>query len=154
MDSLPKSARIGPGTLAIFDDDPDCSDFEKSAKFLVKFGCKEALVLGASGLRSDHFLTALSVAVKFTSKLKLTFYGPKDETVLLTKGTAFRSRRGETFSLIPLDNPSWVSVSGAKYPIKRQPLFAGSRGQSNEALGGLVTVAVHSGKVWLVRNRS
>ena len=152
MDSLPEGQKVGKGTTLVLEDEQDTSDFEKAVKFLLKFGCDRAAVAGAEGKRMDHFLTALSVAVKYAAKIRLTFYTDTSVYELLTKGSQFKAKKGEVLSLIPVDNPSWVTLSGVKFPMTREPLFAGSRGQSNQALGGKVRVDVHSGKVWLVRN--
>lgn len=152
MDSLPPTQRIEKGTIVVLEDEQDSSDFEKAVKFLLQFGCDRAHVAGMEGGRIDHFMTALSVTVKYAAKIRLMFYGENHVTELLTKGTRFKAKKGEVVSLVPVDNPSWVTISGVRFPMKREPLFAGSRGQSNVAAGGNVSVEVHSGKVWLIRN--
>lgn len=151
MDSLPKGRPVAKGTTLVLEDEQDSSDFEKAVRFLLKFGCDRAFVAGTEGGRLDHFLTELSVAVKYAAKIRLLFYSDDCTYELLTKGAEFRARKGELLSLIPVDNPAWASLSGVRYPLKREPLFAGSRGLSNTALGGPVRITVHSGKLWLIR---
>jgi len=153
MDSLPPQLTLGKGTTVVLDDEQESSDFEKAVKFLLKSGCKEALVLGASGGRLDHELANLSVAAVYAAKMRLELHDASGTLELLAKDASFKAKKGEVFSLIAVDNPSWLSVSGAKYPVTREPLFFGSRGLSNVAKGGPVTVSVHSGKVWLFRAR-
>lgn len=153
MDSLPAELTLARGTVVMFDDDQDVSDFEKAVKFLLKFGARDAVVIGAAGGRVDHWLTNLSVAAKYAAKIRLLFASEDHEMELCARDAVFKTRRGQTLSLVPVDNPSWVSLSGVKWPIKREPLFAGSRGLSNAATGSAVRLQVHSGKVWVIRGR-
>lgn len=153
MDSLPPDETLARGTVVVFDDDQELSDFEKAVKFLLKSGAREATVLGAGGGRVDHWLINLSVAVKYAAKIRLLFASADHEMELCLGASTFKTRRGQVLSLVPVDNPSWVSLSGVKWPMKREPLFHGSRGLSNVATGPAVRLRVHSGKVWAIRGR-
>jgi thiamine pyrophosphokinase len=56
-------------------------------------------------------------------------------------------KRGRIFSVLAAADAARVSISGARYPLRRERLLPGSRGLSNRALGP-ITIFVHSGLAW------
>ena len=148
MDSLPRPLPRRKETTYWCDFDQGRSDFEKALAFLDEIGCPDAFVAGALGGRLDHAVVNLALAERASAARR---------HVLLDRGTAevlgpgrrrLALRAGAPFSVCALAPGAVVSISGARYPLKRFRLLPGSRGLSNAAAKRPV-LTVHSGRVWL-----
>src|SRR5438309_739307 len=109
MDSLPKRLPRWKDVVYFCDFDENSSVFEKALRFAEQTGSSDIYVAGALGWRPDHALVNLSLAERWSKKMKIT---------LLDRGLArlagpgnyeFRCRRGQPFSLISY--PPWAVVS-------------------------------------------
>lgn len=148
MDSLPKPLPRRPETTYWCDFDEDRSDFEKALSFARGAGFSRAFVAGALGGRADHVLVNLALLDKFSAALELVLLDRGQARLLGPGRCAGFARRGELFSLIAAPR-AVVTLSGARYSLRRHALEAGSRGLSNAALAR-PALTVHSGRVWLV----
>ncbi|MBI4375531.1 MAG: thiamine diphosphokinase [Elusimicrobia bacterium] len=146
MDSLPRPL---PRTQATFlcDFDSDRSDFEKALELCSELRLDPLYVAGAGGGRMDHLMVNLALCEK---------YGRANRLVLLDRGYglwlgkgrhALDIPKGSLFSLLASPR-AVVTLSGARYPLKRQALSAGSRGLSNVSTGR-VRFQVHQGRIWV-----
>ena len=145
MDSLPRPLPRDPELAYWCDFDENRSDFEKALSFAAGLGCSRIYVAGALGGRADHALVNLGVVERHAAALDL---------VLLDRGAArllgpgrYRVPPGR-FSLSARPR-ALVSLKGARYPLARFTLTAGSRGLGNAARRGAV-LTIHSGRAWLV----
>ncbi len=153
MDSLPKSLpRSWARTAFICDFDENSSDFEKALAFLAKAGRRRVYVAGLFGGRLDHCLVNLALARRFGAALGLVLVD-RGMAVLLGPGRhRLPLKRGRIFSVLAAADAARVSISGARYPLRRERLLPGGLGLSNRALGP-VTLFVHSGLVWAMAPR-
>lgn len=149
MDSLPK--RLPPSwkkTVYWCDFDESRSDFEKAVDFARDIGCARLYVAGATGGRLDHELVNFAVAAREGRKASLALVG-KGVAQLVGPGRCrVPAKKGKTFSLLAAGAPAKVSLTAARYPLKKFKLVPGSRGLSNVSLGAPV-LTVHSGWLWL-----
>ena len=150
MDSLPRRLPRDSRTAYWCDFDEDRSDFEKALSFAADLGCSRVYVAGALGGRTDHALVNLGVVERHAAKLDL---------VLLDRGAArllgpgrYRLALGRGRFSLSARPRALVTLSGARYSLKRFTLTAGSRGLGNAARGD-VTLTVHTGRVWLIADR-
>ncbi len=151
MDSLGPGA-LGRATTFVVDEDPNRSDLEKSLAFLASHGCPEAWVLGAIGGRLDHTLSNLQVLERWSDKIRLALFEGRQVARVFAGEARFEATPGEVVSLFPAGTErATVSLSGLRYPLNDEELPPGSRGVSNVVVSRRVSVAVRSGKVWLVR---
>lgn len=150
FDSLPPKQEIRRGTILVFDDDPELSDFEKAFIFAKKFGRPEVWVLGALGKRLDHALANLQTIEKYSKELGITLFTEHETARIIRKDVSFETRPGKRISLFPALDPAVVTSSGLKFPLKAEELARGSRGVSNQSSSQKVGIRLHSGALWLI----
>lgn len=149
MDSLPKPLpRSWKKTVYWCDFDESRSDFEKALEFARDIGCGRLYVAGAMGGRLDHELVNVAVAAREGRKAPLALVGRGVAQLVGPGRCAVPAKRGKTFSLLAAGAPAKVSLSAARYPLKKSKLEPGGRGLSNVSLGSPV-LTVHSGWLWL-----
>jgi thiamine pyrophosphokinase len=141
-----------------FHPDKDASDLELAlevASELAQGAARRVLVLGLEGGRPDHALANLLVA-------SAPRFAGLDVELVLDEGRAWVGRHelwgrlpaGQVVSLVPVHGEATVSISGVRWPLDRSTLPAGTtRGVSNEACGGAISVTVHAGTVLCITPR-
>lgn len=150
MDSLPHGKLKGKPPTFWCDFDENRSDFEKALDFALSLGCRQAYVAGAMGGRTDHALVNLGLLERYAGALELVMLdrgvarllGPGRHELGLSRGR---------FSLLAAPR-AVVTLTGARYPLERFELVAGSRGLGNAARAA-ATLTVHEGRVWAVCDR-
>ncbi len=151
MDSMPRPLpRSWKGTSFVCDFDEDSSDFEKALAFLSEAGCGRLYVAGLLGGRLDHALVNLALAGAYGAKASLVIVDRGLATLMGPGRYRFPLKKGELLSLLAAGKGARVSVAGVRYPLRRALLRPGGRGLSNLA-GGPLSLAVHSGRVWVMR---
>lgn len=150
MDSYrtpPTQGRRGAGPSFVIDVDPYRSDFVKALDFVLKQGCRSLCVTGVMGGRLDHVLVNLALIERYSRRLEITMVDRGLARILGPGDYRFNFRRGEIITLLALGK-AVVSLTGTRYPLKKEKLIASSRGLSNTAQGH-VRLRVHSGRLWL-----
>jgi thiamine pyrophosphokinase len=150
MDSLPKPLpRSWRRTSFLCDFDEDSSDFEKALVFICEAGCSRLYVAGLLGGRLDHVLVNLALAEGYGSKSRLVIVDRGLATLMGPGRYRFGLKKGGLVSLLAAGGGARLSLSGVRYPLRRTLLKPGGRGLSNVA-GGAVSLAVHSGRIWVM----
>ena len=149
MDSVPHPLPRWKGTVYLFDDDPDTSDFEKALAFLHEGGAGQVWVAGLWGGRPDHQLVNLAVFERWSRRLSMAAIDP-GWTMLAGPGRhVIPCPAGAVVSLVPSGASARVTTKNLEFPLSRSLLARGSRGLSNKATASPVEVVVHSGRLWL-----
>jgi thiamine pyrophosphokinase len=133
--------------------DKDFSDLAGALAELHRRGVRVVVVAGLVGGRLDHewanLLELGHWARRFTGFLARTERG----TVIVTgRGCRLATVPGGLFSLLALGGGAVVTLTGARWTLRRGRLVPGSRGLSNLA-GRRVALKVHRGAVALVLPR-
>ncbi|MBI4057098.1 MAG: thiamine diphosphokinase [Elusimicrobia bacterium] len=152
MDSLPSQVKISASTRVVYDPDPNCSDLEKALKFLIKFGCGQATLVGTMGDRMDHSFAAFTLMEKYADRIKLRLVHRGWSTQMLSQSATLRLPRGTPLALFAHPKAR-VSTSGLEYPLKKEWLTAGSRGISNRTTATTVKITLHQGRILLMWGR-
>jgi thiamine pyrophosphokinase len=154
MDSVPRPLpRSWRRTSFLCDFDEDRSDFEKALAFISEAGCSRLYVAGLLGGRLDHALVNLALAEAYGSRASLVVVDRGLATLMGPGRYRLPFRKGELVSLLAAGKGARVSVAGVRYPLNKTLLKPGGRGLSNVA-GGSVSLAVHSGRVWMMSPRA
>ncbi|HLB00126.1 MAG TPA: thiamine diphosphokinase [Bacteroidota bacterium] len=134
--------------------DQESTDLEKAIRYCVSLKIAGAVIAGAAGDRLDHSTSALGCFRKFGRKIRLMLVDRAGSLTLLGPDEKIPMKRGETFSLIPLDRCRGVRLDGARYPLCGETLQLGVReGISNAATGVSVRVRHSGGTLLLYRLR-
>lgn len=149
MDSLPRV--LPPSwskTVFAEDGDPDRSDLDKVLDAARRLGARALAVAGALGGGLDHEWTNLAVLERRAGEFEVSVLDRGVARLLGPGAHRVRLSRGARFSLLAAPRAT-LTVSGARWTLRRGTLSRGSRGLGNAA-DGTVAVRVHSGRVWLI----
>ncbi|MBI3557413.1 MAG: thiamine diphosphokinase [Deltaproteobacteria bacterium] len=110
------------------------------------------VLVGAQGGRFDHELGNLLVVQTWMQDLAraagpdncpgLVSYGPRGMWIATMSQLEFQQPRGQLFSVMCLEQSPKITITGAKYQLKRGVLDHASRGLSNEGVGKTVQIRV------------
>ena len=151
MDSITK------GTLRYFSavetiqvQDQYSTDLEKALDFLAMRQIRSAVVIGATGGRSDHSFANFSIMKKYRKRIHLQFLDSFCEIQIVDRKIAFGASVGSIISLMPMGRCEGITTTGLKYPLSNESLELGIReGTSNEVVSPLVKIEVRKGNLLL-----
>jgi len=159
FDSLKKSELSGLNKtktkILSFPKEKDKTDTQLAVEYAISSGVGEIIMLGSLGGRIDHLLSnihLLRLGVKKSITIKIL--DEFNEIRIIDKALNFRTRKGETLSLLPLtEKVKGIYTEGLKYPLKNGTMVLGNPyGVSNETISSKVKIKIRSGLLLLIRN--
>ncbi|MGB1018027.1 MAG: thiamine diphosphokinase [Chitinophagales bacterium] len=129
--------------------DQNFTDFEKALKIIIERNYTAVDVFAGSGLEQDHFMGNLSTALKYKSKIKITFFDDKQHYFFLNKYFKTNIEIGKKVSLFPFPKAKTVSSNGLKYPLDKLDLSIKKNkiGTRNEAKENEIEVCFEKGNL-------
>lgn len=130
------------------------TDFEKALRYLPG-NTDELIILGGTGLRSDHFLTNLLIAASISPNFIVRFL---DDLQSIQRGTPEcpvrgHIREGSIVSIIPFTSCKGVSTEGLHWNLQNSPMSAKRQlSQSNIADNNDVTITLKEGVLYFIVN--
>lgn len=104
----------------------DASDTEIAIRLAMALGCKEMIILGATGGRIDHLWANIqSLAIPFQAGVDAQILDPQNRIRLIGKDTILKKEDayGPFFSVFPLGAEVYhFNIEGAKYPLEDHTL--------------------------------
>lgn len=104
----------------------DASDTEIAIRLAVTLGCKQMVILGATGGRLDHLWANVQcLAIPFKSGIDARILDKQNSIRLIGGRTVLRKDEmyGPYFSVFPLGGEVFrFNIKGAKYPLKNHVL--------------------------------
>jgi thiamine pyrophosphokinase len=136
----------------------DKTDLEKGLDILLDKGFPAVNIVWATGRRSDHFLSNLSVVVAYQNKIKITLLDDHGSTYPIQPFPKVYKKwfkEGSTLSLIPFPKATEISTVNLRYPLKSEELALGVRmGNSNEvSTTGMVEIKYKGGHMLIMECR-
>lgn len=127
MDSIPEKELLRLPFIKSFDQ--ETNDLEKALSYCEDLGLKDISLLGAFGLRADHFLTNMAILARF-SHLNIAMIDDQQIAFIcpLNQKIDFSLPKGSYISLFPLNEkvgPIWTT--GVDYPLKGETLSINGR---------------------------
>lgn len=129
------------------------SDLEKALTVLTRQGYCRFHLFGFMGAREDHTLATLQVIKKFLRRAECFVYTPASELRLVPPGSyRFPTQAGQIISLIAFPSARRITTRGLKFPLQNANLTEGSRGLSNVARAGTISVNFEFGHLLIIFN--
>jgi thiamine pyrophosphokinase len=133
----------------------DSTDLELAINHAISLHPHEVLIFGAIGTRLDHSFVALQLLEKFVgSGISAVIRNEKNECALCTFKYIFeRNDSFKYFSILPVTDTIYVTITGGLYPLKHALIQRGSSlGISNEIVSKKVSIMVHKGVAMIIRS--
>lgn len=140
--------------IEVHPEDKNMTDLEVALDLVDAMSPRRVIVLaGAGTTRLDHQLANLAlVASPALAHLRLeAFVGPA-RVVPVHNSRSIRTTVGEAVTLVALGGPvTGITTTGLSWPLNGDTLMPGStRGVSNVAVAGTITVEVRSGSLLVI----
>ncbi|MDF2889589.1 MAG: thiamine pyrophosphokinae [Lacrimispora sp.] len=140
----------GEITWDIHKPEKDETDTELALSTAMKLGCKELVLLGATGGRLDHFMGNLHLLYYCLKQgMNASIVDSKNRITVLEKGRVFEVERmwGNYISFLPLSmDVKGITLTGFKYPLTQKDISIGtSLCISNELTGASGSIEFDSG---------
>jgi thiamine pyrophosphokinase len=134
----------------------DFTDGERAIRYAVELGAKNISIYGAYGGNIDHILGNIAL-LKIAKELGLNAIIKDDgkNTVLISKESRFKVKKGGTVSIIPYGGDcSFIDSKGLYYPLKDVTLTTkDTRGISNRAESQEIIINIKSGEALIIYER-
>jgi len=141
-----------------YNSEKDASDTEIALKLAVTLGCKELVLLGATGGRLDHlWANVQTLTIPFRAGIDAVILDDRNRVRLIGGETVLKKSEayGPYFSVFPLGKEIYnFNITGAKYPLKNHVLTPyDSLCTSNQFEEDEVKISFLSGIVILMETR-
>ncbi|MBC7425755.1 MAG: thiamine diphosphokinase, partial [Bacteroidia bacterium] len=140
-DSLPQPVRI------VHTPDQEKPDLAKAIEFLINEGHKAVNILWATGRRSDHYMTNMSLLGRYNNEIEMVMIDDHSRIYPLKSGFRKQYPENSNISLIPLNKVENIITKNLVWNLNGQPLeYPQVTGSSNRATGeGIVQIDFDSG---------
>ncbi len=135
MDSLSVAKRTKWANKMIRIEDQNSNDLSKAVHYCASIGHKNAVILGATGLREDHTLGNISLMLTYLPLMKVSIESDYGSFFPVYSNKAVTCSPGEQISIFSMDNRIKVSASGLKYPLDELRLSHWYTASLNETTG-------------------
>lgn len=154
FDSI-KAIPCGENITVIPSQEQTATDFEKALR-LVPENTTRIDILGGTGLRSDHFLTNLLVALQQPAAQSVVFHDDLQTIHRVTPDCPYNSNlpQDTVISLIPFPCCSGTDTLGLHWDLQDTEMGPAKQlGQSNRVAGNGVSVSIRAGWLFVVINQ-
>jgi thiamine pyrophosphokinase len=133
--------------------DQEMNDLEKVLLLAEQRGARDICFVSVLGGKIDQGFANISVMIRHHRRIPMrAYHGAMWVWIVSGSGynpgrLSFESRLGDAVSIVPMSHWAQVRADNVKWPLMNEELRAGSRGVSNEALGGAVEIEVTEGIV-------
>jgi len=139
-DSITSEQKEKYKTIIHKDHNEAYNDLQKAIKYCIANKWDDLIILGASGLREDHFLANIGILMHYANKISLTMVTNYGVFTPINKTTTFKSYRGQQISVFSFTPDAEITYHGLKYPVIKQKFKELWEGSLNEAVGENFTI--------------
>jgi thiamine pyrophosphokinase len=130
------------------DENDDCNDLQKAIKYCIANKWEQITILGASGLRDDHFLANIGIIMHYMNNYSFSMVTNFGVFTPIKETTTFQSFAGQQVSVFSFTPETEITYHGLKYPVHKQKFKELWEGSLNEAVGEQFTDEIKgNGKV-------
>lgn len=131
--------------------DQNKTDLDKSLEWCLYKNYKKIIILGASGLREDHFLANLYLLYKYRNKLNIKMITNYSSISLEEGFNKYSSYIGEIISIFAINKVNNITTHCLKFELNETTLYPSALGVSNESTNKYFSIDT-SNPIWLFRN--
>jgi thiamine pyrophosphokinase len=118
------------------------SDLQKAIRYCITNKWNDAVILGAAGLREDHFLANIGILMHYAPDISLSIITNYGIFTPIYKTTDFKSFHGQQVSVFSFSSDTEITYHGLKYPVYKQRFKELWEGSLNEALAESFTIEI------------
>lgn len=134
MDSISEELRQLYANKIYIDSNQETNDLTKAVVHARNMGCKEVIILGATGLREDHTLGNISLLATYAPWFdRIEMVSDFGLFTPISQSATLRSFPGQQVSLFSLHPTGKISSNGLLYPLRKRRLSGWWEGTLNEA---------------------
>ena len=126
------------------------NDLQKAIKYCIANKYEKIILLGASGLREDHFLANIGIIMHYGKILPLRMITNYGIFTPIFETTSFESFQGQQVSVFSFSPNAEISYQGLKYPVQKQKFKELWEGSLNEAVDNHFTIQIEKNAAILV----
>jgi len=132
------------------DENDSYNDLQKAIRYCIANQLEQVVILGASGLRDDHFLANIGILMHYSNELSLSMITNYGIFMPICQTTTFQSFPGQQISIFSFSPHAAITYHGLKYPVQRQKFKELWEGSLNEAVGEQFTIEIEGNGALLV----
>jgi len=141
-DSISSEQKERYKTIIQKDENESYNDLQKAIKYCIENKWNDVIILGASGLRDDHFLANIGILMHYADKLSLSIVTNYGVFTPIHQTTDFKSFAGQQISVFSFFPDTRITYHGLKYPVHKKKFKELWEGSLNEAIGERFTVEI------------
>ncbi len=152
-DSTPIEILEKYSDIFIRDRDVNQNDLNKAFRYAKQQGFSQVAVIGAFGLREDHALANLSIALMFAEQEQIDLIMITNTGVFTPafKTITLNSFPSQQISIFSFDPECCFTFLNLKYPVTQHPFRYFWEGSLNEALSDNFTIRFKQGRIFVFR---
>jgi thiamine pyrophosphokinase len=136
LDGITPALRARYAARLVHDPDQQSNDLTKAFRYCLRQGWRDAVILGATGLREDHTLGNLSLLADYAAEAPETAMITDHGVLLSLPGSAkLPCRPGQQISIFSFDPAMAIDSRGLRYPLAGMRLRRWWQATLNEAVG-------------------
>ena len=149
-DSVSFAQREKFQSLIKIEENDSYNDLQKAIKYCIEMNWDEITLLGASGLREDHFLANIGILMHYANRILIKLVTNYGFFIPILHTTTFESYPGQQVSIFSFSPGSEITYRGLKYSVYRRQFKELWEGSLNEAIADNFTVEVENNAALLV----
>jgi thiamine pyrophosphokinase len=149
-DSITSAEKEKYKSIIYADKNDAYNDLQKAIKYCLENQWHEVIILGASGLRDDHFLANIGILMHYANKISLKMVTNYGIFTPITQTSTFESYPKQQISIFSFSPNTEITYHRLKYPVCKQQFKELWEGSLNEAIGESFTVEIEGNGVVLV----
>lgn len=153
MDSVSSSARTQFANQCISVSDQNTNDLEKALIYCQQKNWLSVLVLGAAGLREDHFLGNFSLLMSYGQKMDLVLATETADFIVVQTEMNFEAPIGTSVSLFASSHQVALTTQGLQWELQKQNLSTLHSGILNRTTNTQFCVKSENGPTVVCVNR-
>lgn len=147
IDSVSEKTKATFADRIVLNTDQETNDQTKAVEFVLNWGAKSVIILGATGKREDHTIGNISLLLDYAEKLEVLSISNSGIFRPVLQSQTISSFKGQQVSIFSLGTPAAITSKDLKYPLKNTILNSWWMGTLNECLDESFSLKFEKGKL-------